>query len=51
MALTDAPGYGIVAKLLHWLIFGLLAVQYAIGSIMPHIGRKTAKPVEELVTA
>ncbi len=41
MALTDAPGYGIVAKLLHWLIFGLLAVQYAIGSIMPHIGRKT----------
>ncbi|HYS46491.1 MAG TPA: cytochrome b/b6 domain-containing protein, partial [Rhizomicrobium sp.] len=42
MALTDAPGYGIVAKLLHWLIFGLLAVQYAIGSIMPHIGRKTA---------
>jgi cytochrome b561 len=35
-------GYGIVAKLLHWLIFALLAVQYAIGSIMPHIGRKTA---------
>jgi cytochrome b561 len=26
---------------LHWLIFLLLAVQYAIGSIMPHIGRKT----------
>ena len=41
MALTDAPGYGIVAKLLHWLIFALLTVQYAIGSIMPHIGRKT----------
>jgi cytochrome b561 len=41
MALTDAPGYGIVAKLLHWLIFALLVVQYAIGSIMPHIGRKT----------
>src|SRR6266702_5066721 len=40
MAQTDA-GYGTVAKLLHWLIFSLLAVQYAIGSIMPHIGRKT----------
>ena len=35
------PGYGIVAKALHWLIFILLAAQYAIGSIMPHIGRKT----------
>src|SRR5665213_3097005 len=42
MALTSAPGYGVVAKLLHWLIFALLVVQYAIGSIMPHIGRKTA---------
>jgi cytochrome b561 len=41
VALTDAPGYGVVAKSLHWLIFALLAVQYAIGSIMPHIGRKT----------
>lgn len=41
MALSEAPGYGIVAKILHWLIFALLAVQYAIGSIMPHIGRKT----------
>jgi cytochrome b561 len=41
MALTEAPGYGTVAKILHWLIFLLLAVQYAIGSIMPHIGRKT----------
>jgi cytochrome b561 len=41
LALTNAPGYGIVAKVLHWLIFALLAVQYAIGSIMPHIGRRT----------
>jgi cytochrome b561 len=41
MALTEAPGYGVVAKSLHWLIFALLVVQYAIGSIMPHIGRKT----------
>jgi len=41
--MTDAetPGYGAVAKILHWLIFLLLATQYAIGSIMPHIGRKT----------
>jgi len=42
VALTKAPGYGVVAKILHWLIFALLAVQYAIGSIMPHIGRHTA---------
>jgi cytochrome b561 len=41
LALTKAYGYGIVAKVLHWLIFALLAVQYAIGSIMPHIGRRT----------
>src|SRR5882762_3755301 len=41
MASTNAPGYGAVAKTLHWLIFVLLAAQYAIGSIMPHIGRKT----------
>jgi cytochrome b561 len=41
MSVTDAPGYGGVAKTLHWLIFALLAVQYAIGAIMPHIGRKT----------
>jgi cytochrome b561 len=33
--------YGPVAKTFHWLIFALLAAQYAIGSIMPHIGRKT----------
>src|SRR5258708_31702261 len=41
MASTEMPGYSVVAKILHWLIFGLLAAQYAIGSIMPHIGRKT----------
>jgi cytochrome b561 len=33
--------YGVTAKLFHWLIFLLLAAQYAVGSIMPHIGRKT----------
>lgn len=36
-----AGSYGPTAKLFHWLIFLLLAAQYAIGSIMPHIGRKT----------
>jgi cytochrome b561 len=41
MASAQTDGYGMVAKILHWLIFGLLAVQYTIGSIMPHIGRKT----------
>jgi cytochrome b561 len=42
-SMSPAPttGYGAVAKILHWLIFALLAVQYAIGSIMPHIGRHT----------
>lgn len=33
--------YDVVAKLFHWLIFLLLAAQYAVGSIMPHIGRNT----------
>jgi cytochrome b561 len=41
MASPATAGYGTVAKVLHWLIFGLLVAQYAIGSIMPHIGRKT----------
>jgi cytochrome b561 len=41
MASAQTAGYGMVAKILHWLIFVLLAVQYTIGSIMPHIGRKT----------
>lgn len=33
--------YGVTAKFFHWLIFLLLAAQYTVGSIMPHIGRKT----------
>ena len=33
--------YGATARVFHWLIFILLAAQYAVGSIMPHIGRKT----------
>ena len=38
---NSRSGYDVVAKLFHWLIFLLLAAQYAVGSIMPHIGRKT----------
>lgn len=38
---TSARTYGPVARLFHWLIFALLAAQYAVGSIMPHIGRNT----------
>ena len=40
-ARIPSGNYDTVAKLLHWLIFILLAAQYAVGSIMPHIGRKT----------
>jgi len=36
-----AGSYDPVAKTFHWLIFLILLAQYAIGSIMPHIGRKT----------
>lgn len=39
--MATASGYGVTAKFLHWLIFLLLAAQYAIGLTMPHIGRKT----------
>jgi cytochrome b561 len=38
---TTAPGYGLWHKTFHWLIFALLAAQYFVGSIMPHIGRDT----------
>jgi cytochrome b561 len=37
----SATRYGATAKIFHWLIFLLLAAQYAVGSIMPHIGRTT----------
>ncbi len=39
--MTPRANYGTPAKIFHWLIFLLLAAQYAVGSIMPHIGRKT----------
>src|SRR5207237_9528462 len=35
------PGYGVAHKTFHWLIFLLLAAQYTVGSIIPHIGRDT----------
>lgn len=39
--MTARKSYGTIAKIFHWLIFLLLAAQYAVGSIMPHIGRGT----------
>ncbi len=33
--------YGAVAKLLHWLLFSLVAAQFAIAWTMPDIGRDT----------
>ena len=33
--------YGFWHKSLHWIIFGLIAAQYVVGSVMPHIGRDT----------
>ena len=38
---AEPRNYDLVARSFHWLIFLLLAAQYAVGSIMPHIGRKT----------
>jgi cytochrome b561 len=36
------PGYGAVAKALHWLIVALLAMQFAVAWLMPDIHRGTA---------
>ena len=33
--------YDPIARAFHWVIVALLAAQYTVGSIMPHIGRKT----------
>jgi cytochrome b561 len=41
---TERPsdaGYDSVAKIFHWLLFALLATQYTLGWLMPHIGRNT----------
>ena len=39
--LSGTPGYGGFAKFLHWSIATLIAVQFALGWSMPHIGRNT----------
>lgn len=40
--LNAAPkGYDRITKFLHWLIFLLVGTQYAIGELMPDIGRNT----------
>src|SRR3569832_2329900 len=38
---TSGRTYSTAQRLLHWLMFALIAAQYAVGSIMPHIGRNT----------
>ena len=35
------PGYGVLHKTFHWTVFALIAAQYVVGSVMPHIGGKT----------
>ena len=39
--MRPSGAYGLTARIFHWLIVLLLAAQYAIGAIMPHIGRGT----------
>lgn len=34
-------GYGVTARLLHWLVLALIAAQYAIGWTMPDVGPDT----------
>jgi cytochrome b561 len=38
---TGVGAYTTAERLLHWIIFGLITAQYAVGSIMPHSGRNT----------
>jgi cytochrome b561 len=37
--MTKRPHYGATAKILHWLVVALLAIQYPIGWFMPDIHR------------
>jgi len=39
--MSAARGYGFWHKSFHWLVFALIAAQYFVGSVMPHIGRDT----------
>lgn len=41
MDATRSPGYGFWHKSFHWIVFALIAAQYLVGSVMPHIGRNT----------
>ena len=43
----EPASYGTTARILHWLTFLLLAAQYLVGELMPHISGKT--PNEGLV--
>src|SRR5215831_6338676 len=38
---AEGQSYGLVARSFHWVLFGLIAAQYVVGSAMPHIGRDT----------
>lgn len=49
MTTTNTGTYGLPAQLLHWLMVALMAGQYAVGELMPHIGGKT--PYAGLVAA
>src|SRR5690349_23122632 len=37
------PGYGVLHKTFHWTVFALIAAQYVVGSVMPHIGGDQCK--------
>ncbi|MBC8746660.1 cytochrome b561 [Paraburkholderia sp. WC7.3g] len=41
MHLSTEPRYDIVARLLHWLVVGLVAAQFVIGWTMPDVHRDT----------
>jgi cytochrome b561 len=47
MRTLTEPRYDIVARLLHWLVVGLLVAQFVIGWTMPDVHRDT-KPVGEI---
>jgi cytochrome b561 len=38
---AEGQSYGFVARSFHWILFGLIAAQYIVGSAMPHIGKDT----------
>ena len=46
--MAKTKGYSATAKSLHWLIVVLLAAQFTVAWLMPHIGRNT--PVTTLIS-